>query len=165
MRIAISSVLFAALIADAVVMRRLMHNENQFYAGGPLGVVLASALALALSTPRIRGHVLAASIVLFGGLGAVAVGGMFATCDQAMRPFILQLVGALMTVALVGSGLIFASVPAMLGAGWASARLFRASPNGLTYAGLLVASALVAVATYFIASALGARPVVGNCVL
>lgn len=165
MRIATSSVLLAALIADAFAMRQLMHYENQFYAGGPLGVVLAIALAIVLSPPRIRGHVLAAGIVLFGWLGGVAVGSMFATCDQAMRPFILQLVGALMTVALVGSGLIFASIPAVVGVGWASARLFRASPNILTYAGLLVASALVAVATYFIASALGARPVVGNCVL
>ena len=165
MRFVICSLLLGALVADVFVARQTMHNEHEYFVGGLAGVVLAIALAAALCGRSIRAHVFAAAVALFVWLGAAVAGFMFASCDPAMRPIIVPLIALLVSVPFVASGAVFIAVPISVGAGWIGGRVFPAAPSWLTYVVVIAAGVVIAMATYSVATLLGARPTPTACVV
>jgi hypothetical protein len=158
-----SGLILAALVADVMLGR---HVPLGAFAGGVLGIALASALALVIASQRMRALTLAALVVLFGWSGAFFAGSMYATCDTGMRPFIIfPLLAIFVPEGLLISRLIFVSVPVSLLLGFLASRISRRVPGPLTYAFLIASIPLVSVITFFIETAFGAHPTPGNCVI
>jgi type IV secretory pathway TrbD component len=156
--------LLAALIGDAIIARQMMRNENDFYFSGPFGVVLAVSLAVALVGTTLRTYVLAAGVALFVWLGAAAVGAMGAQCDPVMVPFIVPMVATIMSAPLVASGAVLGAVPIAILGGWAGSRALPI-PTAQTYGIILAVGVVVAIASFALSFALGARPTTTACVL
>ena len=108
---------------------------------------------------------LAAAAALFLWLGAEQAGVMFANCDPAVRPGIVPMVAFILSIPFVASGAVLFAVPVSVGAGWIGSRLFPGAPSWLTYAIVIAGGVVVAIASYAIAFALGARPTPTACVI
>jgi hypothetical protein len=163
-RLVICTVLVITLLGDVLIARQMMHNQNGFYFSGPLGIVIATALALTLTPASIRTHTAAAGVALFAWLGAAATGQMVAGCDPVMLPFIVPMVLFILSAPLVASGAVFGAVPLAIGAGWLASRRLP-QPSARTYAFIGAAAVLITIASFAIAFLLGARPTPTACVL
>jgi hypothetical protein len=163
-RIAVCTVLVIALLGDVLIARQMMHNQNEFYFSGPLGAVIAIALAVALVPASTRMYVTAAGVALFAWLGAAATGPMVAGCDPVMRPFIVPMVLFLFSAPLVASGGVFGAVPLAIGAGWLASRKLP-EPTARTYVFIGATAVVITIASFAIAFMLGARPTPTACVL
>ncbi|MGA8534404.1 MAG: hypothetical protein WB615_09890 [Candidatus Tumulicola sp.] len=159
--------LFLTLILDFVVVRNAMtHNLSPvIFRGAMVGVVLSIAVALTFVTQATRGIVLGAALLFFGWFGAFAAGSLYATCDLNMRPFVWQLLVMFGAPFLVGTGIILA-VPFLL---WGAGSIaYKFVPRrSITLAILLVIMSIpcMAIGTYFVETAAGARPTEGNCAI
>lgn len=163
-RIVVCAVLVIALLGDVLIGRQMIHNQNDLYFSGPLGAVIATALAVALVPASIRMYVAAAGVALFTWLGAAATGPMIAGCDPVMRPFIVPMVLLLFSAPLVASGAVFGAVPLAIGAGWLACRRLP-PPTARTYVFIGAAAVVITIASFAIAFMLGARPTPTACVL
>ena len=141
---------------------------------GVLGAVLFAGLAFSLAfaiVPNLGWRANSAGFATFVSLSvAVYLGGLYATCDVAMRPFLPEMLFVLGPASLIvapigGLGCVISCVALAAAWHWIGHR-FAPRLSIVQLAALIAIVALVSgFGSYGVWTALGVRPQSGNCVL
>lgn len=133
-------------------------------------VALCFTLAFALA-PRLGARkVLVGLLVTTAAFAGVSAGGLYATCDLAMRRFLPEMIAVLGSLALLvqplwGFGFLVCVFALAAAIGWVEGRLQRRLGAVATAALVLVLALVSGGGSYLTATALGNRPTKGACVL